>query len=180
VKHARLADLLIEPPSKHRRRIRAAKRLGLLAVTALLLAYASWPYATLWRLDAAARSTDLRGLATLVDIHAVRGELKRKLNKERTSSIDRLSDPFIRWLEDGIQTLGSEAVDRLVTLEWVRERLRSPAPPATDGGFIGRVTRARFDGPTSFRLTIGAQDALPVQMRMRLRGTGWQVSTVYY
>jgi hypothetical protein len=173
-------DLLIDPAGDGRRRTRSLLRRALLSVTALLLAYALWPYATLWRLDAAARSTDLERLAALVDLEAVRGELKRKLNKDRTSSIDRLSDPFIRWVEEGVAALGSEAVDRLVTLEWVRERLLDEGASTSREGFIGRLTGARFDGPTTFRLTIGPRDAVPVHMRLRLSGNAWRVSTVYY
>jgi hypothetical protein len=135
---------------------------------------------TLWRLDMAARSGNPRDLAVLVDMDAVRGELKRKLNKDADSSIENLSDPFIRWLEDGIRAKGSRAVDELVTLHWVRERLLEHTELPPQGGFMGQVTSARLDGPTSFRLRIGPDGNLPVHVRMRLEGLSWQVSAVYY
>jgi hypothetical protein len=174
------AGLRLAGPNIRRRRARSIARLGLLTATAIGAAYLAWPYVTLWRLDTAARSADPRDLAVLVDMNAVRGELKRKLNKDADSSIERLSDPFIHWLEDGIRAKGSQAVDELVTLHWVRERLLEHAEPDAGEGFMGQVAGAYLDGPTSFRLSIGSDGDLPVHVRMRLDGLSWRVSAVYY
>jgi hypothetical protein len=156
----------------------AVRRLAVI-VGAALLAYLLWPYATLWRLDAATRSADPTDLAALVDIDAVRDEIRRKLNKDAQSSIERLSNGFIAWLQTGIQTEGSGALDRLVTLEWVRTRLLSHNRPG-DAGFLGRVSRAFFDAPDGLRVSIGPLDADPVWMRMQLHGVAWRVTAVYY
>jgi hypothetical protein len=159
--------------------VAAALRRVALIVGAALVAYLLWPYATLWRLDAAARSSDPEDLAALVDMAAVRDEIKRKLNKDAQSSIERLSDGFIAWLRTGIQTEGSGAVDRLVTLEWVRARLLAHNRPG-EAGFLGRVSRAFFDAPDGLRVGIGPLDADPVWMRMQLHGFAWRVTAVYY
>lgn len=155
------------------------KRISLIA-GAFLLAYLLWPYAALWRLDAAVQSADPQDLADLVDLVSVRGEIKKKLNKDANSSIDRLSDRFIGWLQEGIKAAGNEAVDRLVTLDWVRARLLAHSQRNSNAGFLGQVSRAFFDAPDGFRVCIGPEHADPVRMRMQLRDFSWRVSAVYY
>ena len=50
------------------------------------------------------------GLAARVDLAAVRGEMRRKLNEGSPSTIARLSDPSIQWLARGIPRLGIAGV----------------------------------------------------------------------
>lgn len=162
------------------RRASPVLRLSLLVGAAIMTAYLLWPYATLWRLDTAVRSSTPQNLVDLVDLAAVRSELKSKLNKDANSSIDYLSDPFILWLEEGIQAMGGEAVDRLVTLEWIREQLLTHSPPGPDPGFLSQITHAYFDAPDGFRLSIGPEYAHPVQVRLRLDDFSWRIAAVYY
>lgn len=170
------------PSRLHRRpgRARRAFRAAILTIAALSLGLLLWPYAALWRLDAAVRSGDPEALSDLVDLDSVRGELKKRLNKDLSSSIDTLSDPFISWLEGGIRTMGHEAVDRLVTLDWVRGELLRHSPPGKDRGFLGQVTYAFFDASNGFRVRIGPEQDLPVRVRMCLTGVTWQVTAVYH
>lgn len=147
---------------------------------ALLAAYLSWPYVTLWRLDAAVRSAGSQRLEDFVDLDAVRTELKRKLNKDMASTIDDLSDPFIRWLDAGIQAMGREVIDRLVTLDWIRERLLAHSPPAQSAGFLSQISQARFEAADGFHLHIGPANADPVKVRMRLEGFSWRIAAVSY
>lgn len=165
--------------AKPARRAMHVLGVALLVAIALLL-FLAWPYYTLWRLDQAVRDGDRAALAELVDLDAVRGEIKKKLNKEADSSIGDLSDPFIRWLEDGIQTLGSDALDRLVTLPWVRERLLGSSIDEGSEGFPGRITYAFFDAPGGFVVRIGAAEDTPVHLRLTLRGLEWRVTALYY
>jgi len=161
---------------------RAMRILGvaLLVAVALLLMFLSWPYFTLWRLDQAVRDRDAAALAELVDLDAVRGEIKKKLNKDADSTIGDLSDPFIRWLQEGIQTLGGDALDRLVTLPWVRARLLDRSAGDVDEGFLGQVTYAFFDAPDAFVARIGEATDNPVRVRLTLRGPDWRVTALYY
>lgn len=119
-------------------------------------------------------------LARLVDLTSVRAEIKKKLNKDANSTVGKLSDSFIRWLQDGIGVMGSQAVDQLVTLPWVRERLLAHSVDAAGEGFLGQVTYAFFDAPDGFVVRIGSVSADPVQLRLSLRGLDWRVSAVYY
>ena len=142
------------------------------------LVYLAWPYQALWDLsrdDADARPAVL---AARVDLTAVRGELRKKLNKDSPSTIGKLSDPFIRWLERGIRRLGTGALDELVTSDWVRERLTANSPPGE--GFLPQVSYAFFDSPAGFAVRLGAPDQTPVRFRMALQGFQWRVTAVYY
>jgi hypothetical protein len=143
-----------------------------------LLAYLAWPYVSLWRLSIAASHQDASPLAPLVDLDAVRGEIRRKLNKTASSAIGKVSDPFIQWLEPGIQRLGTGALDQLVTLAWVQERLGANSPPRQ--GFLGQVSYAFFDSPGGFAVRIGGPGQAPVYLRLGLEGYDWKLVAVYY
>jgi len=163
------------------RRPRRAGALGLVLVVAIavLLSYLAWPYAVLWRIDQAARSGDMVALADLVDVASVREEIKKKLNKDADSTIGVLSDAFIRWLEGGIEVMGSQAVDRLVSLSWVRTLLLSHGTGSGEG-FFGQISYAFFDAPDGFIARIGPASDSPVQLRLSFRGLEWRISAVYY
>jgi hypothetical protein len=180
MKQASVPGAGVKRPPAHRRSVGPAVRLGLLIGSGVLIAYLLWPFAALWQLDRAVRAADMDALADRIDLNAVRDELKRKLNKEAASSIDTLSDPFIRWLEDGIQRMGNEAVESLVTLEWVRERLLAPGADTPDAGFLRQIAGAYFDSPRALRLVVGKNSEHPVKVRLSLVGLTWQVTTVYY
>ena len=152
-------------------------RLVLLPTLAVLLLYLAWPYFTLWQLDQALVCGDAAALVRLVDLAAVRDEIKRKLNKDSASAIGDLSDPFIRWLEAGIQAAGSGAVDQLVTLDWIREQLLANV---AGKGLLPRLSFAFFDAPDGFRLTVDGSGGNPVHARLTLGNAAWRVSALYY
>jgi hypothetical protein len=172
-------QMLVAMPSRRSRKVRA---LGLLTgvLSVLLLLFLAWPYATLWRIDQAVRDGDMTALAELVDLESVRAEIKKKLNKDADSTIGELSDSFIRWLEQGIGVMGNQAVERLVTLDWVREKLLAHSPGGAGEGFLGQVTYAFFDSPNGFFVRIGPSSGTPVQARSALLGLTWRISAVYY
>lgn len=164
-------------PKRFRKTVRVLG-VALLAMAVPLVFYLAWPYVSLLRLDQALRNNDMAALAELVDLDAVRGEIKKKLNKDADSAIGDMSDPFIRWLQRGIQTLGSGALDQLVILPWVRARLLDHGNG--DEGFLGQVSYAFFDALDGFVVRIGPAASTPVHLRLTLRGTQWRVSAVYY
>jgi len=170
----------LDEPRRKRPRVAPVLRLALIVSTALLLVFLVWPYITLWRLDQAIRSNDSSSLADLVDLDAVRREIKKKLNKDAGSSIDDLSDPFIQRLQEEIQVMGGNAVDRLVTLPWVRARLLDHS--AGDGvkGFMGQITYAFFDGPGGFAVRIGPATDTPIHLLLTRNRLDWRVSAVFY
>lgn len=162
------------------RRQRRALGWVLLPLAALLLAYLASPYTSLWRLDRAVRAGDIEAMAALVDLDSVRGEIKKKLNKDVSSRIGPVSERFIRWLQGGIQSLGSDAIDRLVTLDWVREQLLIHSPGGAADGFLGEVSFAFFDAQGGFEVRIGRPDDGPVRLHLEPRGLAWRVSALSY
>jgi hypothetical protein len=152
-------------------------RWGLALILAGLL-YLAWPYLALWDLSRAVADADPAILAAHIDIAAVRGEIRKKLNKDSPSRIGKLSDPFILWLDRGIRSLGIGALDELVTVDWVRERLVVNSTPGQ--GFLPQVSYAFFDSPAGFEVRLGAPGQAPVRLRMTLQGFQWRITAVYY
>ena len=141
--------------------------------------YGAWPYYGLWRLSQATASGDPQALAEWVDLAAVRADIIRRLNKDLAGPEVGISNEFIAWLQDGIRRLGKDAVDRLVTLDWVRQRLLAHSPEGARNGFLGQVTYAFFEGPARFLVRIGDLGEQPVHLRLRLEGSGWRLVALY-
>ncbi|MET0000760.1 MAG: DUF2939 domain-containing protein, partial [Candidatus Thiodiazotropha lotti] len=83
----------------------------LLFFTLILGAFLAWPYTAVYRLEQALLHDDHQALQQMIDVQAVREQIKRKLNKNVESNIGDVSNGFIDWLQSGIQRLGSNAVD---------------------------------------------------------------------
>ena len=164
-----------------RRRTQALwRRLGrrlLLPGLVLLVALIASPYLTLWRLDRAVMSGAASSLAPLVDIDAVREEIRHRLNKDEASTIGEVSDAFIGWIEAGIRKDGARALEQSVTLGWLLQLLAARAD--AEGGLLGSVGYAFFDLPDGFLVRVGAEGD-SVKLRMQPRPFGWRVTAVYY
>ncbi len=148
-------------------------------VIVLLLAFVSWPYYQLWRLDQAVVANDRQALTELVNLVAVREQIKRRLNKEVDSAVGDVSNSFINWLQDGIHRMGADAVDRLVTLDWVREQLLSKSARQVSAGFIDQISYAFFDRPERFLVRIGELGGEPVHFHLSLEDFRWRVTSLY-
>lgn len=165
-------------PRAWRRIKRPLVRWSLVALT-LLLIFAAWPFATLWRLDQALVDGDRQALSRLIDLEAVREQIGQRLNQDQESDIGPLSDTFIAWIESGLHQNGPDLfLDERVTLDWIRNQLNARSP--TDHGILSVLSYAFFWGPRDFDVHIGAKDADPVIMRMHLQGLGWRVVMLYY
>ena len=150
----------------------------LVPLSLVLLVYLTWPYVMLWRLDRALILDDQASLAQLVDLDAVRGAIRRQLNKEARGQAVPMSDNFITWLEEGIRRAGTAALEQEVTLQWVRTQMLAHSPPGA--GLGPALTRAFFDDPLHFSLHLGDDSQVPVRVRLRLTGTGWRLTELYY
>ena len=160
-------------------RARGRRRLGrLLVLLTLLIGYLVWPYVTLWRLDRALVRNDQIVLARLMDLDAIRDELRRRLNKDVDSTSVPPSDAFIAWLEEAIRRDGTAALETQVDLAWVRDRMLAYSPPGV--GLRPALARAFFDGPGQFSLRLNADCGGPVVVRLGLTGSGWRVQALYY
>lgn len=148
-----------------------------LALT-LVVGYALWPFATLWRINQAVVAGDPHTLTQLLDLDAVREELGRRLNKERTSAIEGMSDAFIDWIDDAIRRSGVDALRQHVTLHWVEAELASRA--AADGSILGAVRHAWFRGPVDFRIVLARPGQPRLHLRLSFGIRGWRITMVHY
>ncbi len=144
-----------------------------------LLAFVAWPYYHLWRLDQAVALNDRQALMELVDLQAVREQIKRRLNKEVDSAVGDVSNGFVDWLQDGIRRMGGDALNRLVTLEWVREQLLSKSAMGMEPVFIDQISYAFFDRPDRFLVRIGVLGEEPVHFHLSLVGPRWRMTSLY-
>ena len=115
----------------------------------------------------------------MVDLEAVQDQIKRRLNKEVDSSVGEVSNAFVDWLQEGIQRMGSEAVERMVTLDWVRGQLLSKSGPGYPPGFRDQISYAFFDRPGGFLVRIGALGEEPVHFHLSLQGATWRMTALY-
>jgi hypothetical protein len=143
------------------------------------LAFLAWPYSAVYRLDQALKQNDQATLEAMIDVASVRDQIKRKLNKNVASNIGSVSSGFVDWLQDGIQRLGSDAIDELVDTRWVVNELRAHNPDSRQGGIMGQLTYAFFDGPDRLLLRIGDWEDNPVHAHLSLEGTHWRITAVY-
>jgi hypothetical protein len=163
------------PPD--RRRLRSLLPI-LVPLLLAVLAWVAWPYLTLWRLDRALLRGDTATLARLVDLESVRAELRRSLNKNEHETLGPRSDRFADWLAETLRRGGPDALERAVTLDWVRQQMLSESPPGA--GLAPALTWAFFRGPFAFVVRLGKPDEDPVLFRMRFTGTGWRMSALAY
>jgi len=149
------------------------------AFVLLLLGFLVWPYTVIYRLDQALQVNDREAIDQLVDIASIQKQIKRKMNKEVESSIGDVSNSFVEWLQNGIQRLGNDAIERMVTTDWVIAELRSHNADPRQGGFRKHLSYAFFDGPDSLLLRIGDLDDNPVHARLSLRDLEWRITAIY-
>lgn len=143
-----------------------------------VLAWVAWPYVTLWRLDRALVRRDDAAFARLVDLDSLRSELRRGLDKNEHETLGPRSDRFADWLAATLRRGGPEALERAVTLDWVREQMLSESPPGA--GLGPALTWAFFRGPFGFIVRLGNPAEDPVLFRLHFTGTGWRVSALAY
>jgi hypothetical protein len=145
----------------------------------IIIAFLVWPYTAIYRLEQALVHNDQQTLNDMIDIEAVREQIKRKLNKNVQSNIGDVSNSFIDWLQNGIQRLGANAVDEMVDRHWVVRQLRAHNQSSERGGVFDRLTYAFFDGPDRLLLRIGDWDENPVHAHLSLQGMSWRITAVY-
>jgi hypothetical protein len=150
--------------------------------------YLTSPYLSLWRLDQTAVNGPTAALESLVDLDAIREQIRRRLNKDQESAIGEVSDTFIDWVQQNIRRNGEDAFSQAVSLAWVRQRLLAHG----DGqqGFWHAMSYAFFETPTRFRVRIGAQaqddaskdaDGPPAVNLLLERGwLRWRLSAISY
>ncbi|MBK5970057.1 MULTISPECIES: DUF2939 domain-containing protein [Thiorhodovibrio] len=146
------------------------------ALLGMLLLFAS-PYWTIWRMSRAAGSATPEALGPFVDLAAVRDQIRRRLNKNLSSHIGEVSDPFIHWIEQGLQRNDGAALEHIVTLEWVASLLRDEA---SQRSLIDRTQYAFFDLPKGFLIKLENHGGQQVFLLLQPAPLRWRITAVYY
>jgi hypothetical protein len=157
--------------------------LGYLFLIALIV-FGVWPYYHLYRLDDALGKNDTNALAQLVDLDAIRGNYKTRLEGnlglQGQPPAGDPANPLV-WLQQNIQRLGDSALQQTITLEWVRDSLQQAATDATDkrpAYFLAGVNFAFFESYDSFIVRLGELGRNAVHVRLRLEGATWRITDI--
>jgi hypothetical protein len=151
-------------------------------VMSIGVAYAAYPYVTLYRLGSAIRSADASTLESLVNWPAVREGIKEDVcdlaADDPAPRTDAELPPFGASFMRGI---ASSAIDQAVTpqaLLAATATVPASQPPAR--GANVQVNWAFFDGPATFLVSLRAQGQTdPIKLEMDLRHGEWRVQRVW-
>lgn len=174
-------------PRRHLPELPGLRWLGVALILTLCL-YLVSPYLSLWRLDQTAVNGPTAALEPLVDLKAIREQIRRRLNKDQDSAIGEVSDAFIDWVQQTLRHGDEDVLGQTISLAWIRERLLTHS----DGnqGFWPALTYAFFETPTRFRVRIGAptradassstHDPPPVSLLLERGWLRWRMSAISY
>jgi hypothetical protein len=153
-------------------------------LTLLVVGYVVSPYAALVKLQHDLSTHDVAALRTEIDWDRVRTGLKQDIRATlsgipaATAIAARTDDDLPAFGSGFAAHLAGSAVDDAITPQHLCDAFSTITP---DAGDIAKptVTGARFDGPTSFRVTIRTAELAntdpPVRLQMRLVLQGWRI-----
>ena len=142
-----------------------------------ILVYGIWAYLELFRLNHAVVYNDQARLAQLIDLQTLRERMKKDFNR----GVGDTPHPWLKWFADGAQRLNSEALDRLVTMGWVRDRLLSKIEGNGSTELFAGVSYAFFESPTRLLVRYGDLGQEPIHLYMQLypMDLRWRVNALY-
>ena len=146
----------------------------LFAVLILVLAtFVSWPYAYLYRIDKALHEGDRDTLSRLVDLEAVRAEIKRNIDRDVDTALGKDTGSVLGWLKEKVSELGEHAIEEIIDLAWISRTLTE------DGRFRQQVSFAFFESWDVFLIRLGELGREPVHIRMTLTRGNWRITAIY-
>jgi Protein of unknown function (DUF2939) len=159
------------------------KKAAIGALLAIAVAYAVYPYATLYRLGQAIRSGDASSLEAMVDWAAVREGIKEDIcdqviDEPASAKADGQLPPFGAGFVRGIT---GNAVDSRVTPQALAAvASREPAKVPGPKGSVVAVSWAFFTSPAEFLVDLRAPgQTAPIRLQMEFRDGAWQVTRVW-
>jgi hypothetical protein len=154
----------------------------LATVLSLGVAYAAYPYVTLYRLGLAIKSADAATLESLVNWPAVREGIKEDVcdlgvdvpSPRGAGELPPFGASFMRGI-------ASSAIDQAVTPQALLAATSTvPASRPAPRGADVRVNWAFFDSPTTFIVSLQPPgQAEPVRLELDLRDGEWRVQRVW-
>ncbi len=153
-----------------------------IAAATLLLIFAifvAWPYTTLYRLDRALSHDDEAALVELIDITAIRAQMKRNIERDMSSTLGGNSHTVLGWVKDQLNDLGGEAIEEFVDVSWIAGTLDAAARRHGASGFSDSVDYAFFESWNRFIIRLGTLGDEPTHLRLCLSSAGWRVTAVF-
>jgi hypothetical protein len=161
------------------------------AIAVVCVAYAVWPYVTLFRLGQAIRHGNAAALETLVDWDGVREGIKEDIcdnlfDQEPTARVASGESRLPPFGFSFVRGIAGNAVDENVN----PQALVSAARGAADGqskqfpaDSNPSIAWAFFDGPTSFLVLLRRPGAAPgeepIRIEFKLRHATWKVTRAW-
>ena len=151
------------------------------ALLAIGVAYALYPYVTLYRLGQAVRHGDATELQSMVDWTSVREGIKEDIcdlavDQPEAPQTGAQLPPFGSGFVRGIAT---NTVDKRVTPEALAAAAQHPeAKPPIPASSV-TVNWAFFAGPSAFLVDLGTGHATQIRLQMDLRDGAWHVTRVW-
>ncbi len=142
--------------------------------------FGGWPYFTMYRLDKAVVVNDPAALSELIDMDAVRDNIKNGIDSEVGASMTG-TGKVGAWIQGGLADLTGNAVDKVIDLAWARATLAEVPvqPPRSGPSFLDHVSFAFFESLDQFAFRIGELGNDPVHVRLRLGESGWRVVAIF-
>ena len=135
--------------------------------------YLAWPFAYLYRIDKALSESDRDTLSRLVDLDAIRAEIKRSIDRDMDTALGTDDDGVLGWLKSKVGKIGVRAIDESITLSWVSRTLTA------EGGLRQQTTHAFFESWNVFVIRLGELGQDPVHVKMTLTRGNWRVRAIY-
>ena len=82
-----------------------------------LIALLAWPYIYVYRLDQALAANDVAAMNRLVDLEAVRAQVKKDFSKEVSNTVGADGGRVMRWLKEGLKLVSDTAIDANIDID---------------------------------------------------------------
>tara|TARA_B100000405_G_scaffold264089_1_gene200629 strand:+ start:31 stop:513 length:483 start_codon:yes stop_codon:yes gene_type:complete len=147
-----------------------------------LIALLAWPYIYVYRLDQALAANDVAAMNRLVDLEAVRAQVKKDFSKEVSNTVGADGGRVMRWLKEGLKLVSDTAIDANIDMPWVINTLntRPGDPTVPRPSFMGDISYAFFESYDEFLIRLGelGANAMHVQLELQEDDT-WRVVAIY-
>ena len=149
-------------------------------IVLVVLGFVVWPYVQLNRFGRAIDVNDERELRSLVDVEAIRRQMKKIIDQNIEGATERYDNPVIRFVRGGVKELSGASLES-VDLDWVRNTLFAARHyPGNQGPqLLGGFLFAFFETPTRFLVRAGKLGQEPIHLYMSLKDWKWRVTAVF-
>lgn len=156
------------------------KSLIISIVLIVILVFFGWPYNAVYQLDQALVRNDVAKIEQLIDIPKIQENLKAEVQQDIDQGISGAGN-FTNMLKQGVSALSNVAVDNMVDVKWVRERLLGlhENKEAVSLSLLNRISYAFYDSHDEFLVRVGELGNKPMHFLMKKTDNQWRVIAIY-